>query len=285
MRMNRMPHRFAAALLTCALALGAAGCGSRREPPPGVLTGTVSVSGSTAVLPLALAAKELFEEQHEWVTVNVSGGGSFNGLNQVATGAVDIGTSDIEAPAEIAEGLVEYKVAVSPFVIVVHQDLPIENLTLEQAAQIFRGEITNWRDVGGPDLPITVVSRPQSSGSRATIVATVLKNQGDITRTALVQDSNGKMRDTIVSTPGAIGYLEASYYQPGMGRAVAIEGVAYSPEAVLSGQYPIYAYGRMYTKGEPAGAVKAYLDFILSAEFQEGYLEELKFIPITKMAE
>lgn len=277
--------RIPAAALACTLALGGAGCSSRREPPPGALTGTVSVSGSTSVLPLALAAKELFEEQHEWVTINVSGGGSFNGLNQVATGAVNIGMSDIEAPAEIAPDLVEYRVAISPYVIVVHPDLPVEDLTLEQAAQIFRGEITNWQDAGGPDLPVTVVSRPQSSGSRATIIATVLQNQGDITRDALVQDSNGKVRETIIATPGAIGYLESSYYQPDMGRAVRINGIACSTEAVLSGQYPIYSYGRMYTKGEPTGTAKAYLDFVLSQEFQEGYLQELKFIPAAQMPE
>lgn len=281
--MGKVRHRIAATLLACTLAFSLAGCGARREPPPGALTGTVSVSGSTALLPLALAAKELFEEQYEWVTVNVSGGGSFNGLNQVSTGAVHIGNSDIEAPPAQAQDLVEHKVAVSPFVIVVNEGVTIDNLTMDQAARIFRGEIANWREVGGPDMPITVVSRAQSSGSRATIIATVLKNQGDITRNALIQDSNGKVRDTIVSTPGAIGYVESSYYQPDMGRALKIDGIAYSTEAVISGQYPIMSYGRMYTKGEPTGAAKAYLDFILSKEFQEGYLQELKFIPVTKM--
>ncbi|HEY8346675.1 MAG TPA: phosphate ABC transporter substrate-binding protein [Symbiobacteriaceae bacterium] len=272
----------AAALLACVLALGLAGCGAK-EPPPGALTGKVSISGSTALLPLAKAAKELFEEKHEWVTINVSGGGSFSGLNQVSTGAVDIGMSDIEAPPEMAEGLVEHRVSISPFVIVIHPDLPVENLTLEQAAQIFRGEITNWREVGGPDMPITVVSRPQSSGSRATIVATVLKGQGDITRNAVIQDSNGKVRETISTTPGAIGYVEYSYYQEEMARAVSIDGVPCTPENVLSGRYPIWSYGRMYTRGEPTGAAKAFLDFLLSSEFQEGYMDVLKLIPVTGM--
>jgi phosphate transport system substrate-binding protein len=283
--MHKMSKLLAVGLLALSVAL--TGCGGKKETPAPAagakITGTVTASGSTALLPLAQRAKELFEEAHEGVTVNVSGGGSFTGLNQVASGAVNIGNSDVQPPADQAKDLVEFKVAVSPFVMITHKDLPVASLTMDQYAKILKGEITNWKDVGGPDQKITVVSRQQSSGSRATIVKVVLNNQGDITKDALVQDSNGKVLETVASTPGAIGYVDAAYAKPDKVKILQVAGVTYSPEAVAGGQWPIWAYGYMYTKGQPTGAVKAFLDYITSAEFQEKELPGLGFVPVTKM--
>lgn len=280
--MARLRSRgLAAVLLLASLLL--AGCGSRPQADPNdPLAGTITASGSTALLPLASLAAEIFMEQHLNVTVNVSGGGSYNGLQQVASGAVDIGNSDIPAAGELAAALVEHRVAIAPFVIIVHPDNPVDGLSLEQLAGILTGEITNWREVGGPDLEVMVVSRPQSSGSRATIVEKVLGGEGDITPQALVQDSNGKVLTTVQYTPGAIGYIDASYYRPSKVKALALGGVAYSQDAVEAGQWPIWTYEYMYTKGEPAGLVRAFLDFVLSEEFQEEYVRELGFVPITQ---
>ena len=267
--------------------LALAGCGGGKDDQagPGALSGTVTMSGSTALLPLATAAKEMFEEKHAQVTVNVSGGGSFNGLAQVASGAVNIGNSDVKATGETAKDLVEYRVAVAPFVFITNKDVTVDNLTMEQAAKILTGEITNWKEVGGQDAPITVISRPQSSGSRATIVEKVLKNQADITKNAVVQDSNGKIRDNISTTPGGIGYVDAAYIQADKMKVLKLNGVEYSPQAVIDGKWPIYAYGYMYTKGEPTGVTKAFLDFIMSKEFQETAVESTGFIPVSKMEE
>jgi len=266
------------------LALALSGCGSQPQADPNdPLAGTITASGSTALLPLASVAAEIFQEEHANVTVNVSGGGSFNGLSQVASGAVDIGNSDVPVPADMAEGLVEHRVAVAPFVIIVSKENPVNSLTLDQVAQMLRGEITNWRDVGGPDLEVTVVSRQQSSGSRATIVEKVLQGQSDIAKEALVQDSNGKVLTTVQYTPGAIGYVDASYYRPTKVKSLQVSGVTFSQEAVLNGQWPIYAYEYMYTKGEPSGLAQAFLEYVLSPAFQEEYVAEMGFVPIAKM--
>lgn len=273
-----------AVLLLLALALS--GCGVRPQADPNdPLAGTITASGSTALLPLASTAAEIFEEQHANVTVNVSGGGSYNGLTQVSSGAVDIGNSDVPVPPEMAEGLVEHRVAVAPFVIIVSKENPVEGLSLEQLAGMLRGEITNWKEVGGPDLEVTVVSRQQSSGSRTTIVEKVLQGQGDIAREALVQDSNGKVVTTVQYTPGAIGYVDASYYRPAKVKSLQVDGVSFSQEAVLNGQWPIYAYEYMYTRGEPSGLARAFLDYILSPAFQEEYVSEMGFVPITRLAD
>lgn len=282
--MMRNLRRSALPSVLLLLALALSGCGSQPQADPNdPLAGTITASGSTALLPLASVAAEIFQEEHANVTVNVSGGGSFNGLSQVASGAVDIGNSDVPVPADMAEGLVEHRVAVAPFVIIVSKENPVNSLTLDQVAQMLRGEITNWRDVGGPDLEVTVVSRQQSSGSRATIVEKVLQGQSDIAKEALVQDSNGKVLTTVQYTPGAIGYVDASYYRPTKVKSLQVSGVTFSQEAVLNGQWPIYAYEYMYTKGEPSGLAQAFLEYVLSPAFQEEYVAEMGFVPIAKM--
>lgn len=269
-------------LLASFLILALSGCTAKREAPPGELSGTIAASGSTAILHLVSAAKELFEEQHEWVTVNVSGGGAFNGMAQVSSGAVNIGNSDVPATEKYPD-LVDHRVCVSPFLMAVNKDVTVENVTMEQLAAILRGEITNWKELGGRDQKITVVSRQQSSGSRATIVRTVLNNQGNITKDAVIMDSNGKVWAGVVSTPGAIGYVDAPYFKPEQANSLKINGVPYSPEAVIDGKWPIYAFGHMYTKGPATGLTKEFIDFVLSEEFQIGYVEQLGFIPIAKM--
>lgn len=286
--MNKVSKSIASLLMASLVALSLAGCAGKQpdQAPVGgrdSVSGTITASGSTALLPLVQAAKEQFEQANGKVTVNVSGGGSFNGLSQVASGAVQIGNSDVEATGDQYKGLVDHKVSISPFMIIVNKDVTAQDVTLEQLARILRGEITNWKEVGGRDQKITIVSRQQSSGSRATIVATVLKGQGDITKEALQQDSNGKVSDGVAGTPGAVGYVDAPYYKAEKHGALKVGGVSYSPEAVTGGQWPIFAYGHMYTKGEPTGATKAFLDFILSKEFQEGTSKKLGFIPVTAM--
>jgi phosphate transport system substrate-binding protein len=273
-------------MLPTILLLGAlvlTGCGAKPQADPNdPLAGTITASGSTALLPLASIAAEIFEEQHPNATVNVSGGGSYNGLAQVAAGAVEIGNSDVAATGDLARELVEHKVAIAPFVIIAHPENPVTGLTTEQLARMLRGEITNWREVGGPDLEVMVVSRQQSSGSRATIVEKVLGGEGDISPQALVQDSNGKVVATVQYTPGAIGYVDAAYFRPNKVKALELDGVAYSPEAVLRGEWPIFAYEYMYTRGEPNELTRAFLDFVLSPEFQEEYVAEHGFVPILR---
>ncbi|SDF16729.1 phosphate ABC transporter substrate-binding protein [Sporolituus thermophilus] len=282
MNLFRKPKMLAAAL---ALMLGvslAAGCGQKSEPKTGELQGTVTASGSTALLPLLKPAQEEFQKKHPKVTVNIAGGGSFTGMNQVAAGSVNIGNSDVELPPELKDkGLVDHKVAVAPFVFIVNPDVTVDNLTQQQYIDIFTGKITNWKEVGGKDQKITIIHRAKSSGSRATIAQVVLKGAA-FTDNAVIQDSNGAVRAAIASTPGAIGYVDAPYADNTV-KVLAYNGVKYTPENVINGTYPVFAYEHMYTKGEPTGAVKAFIDYVMSKEFQETYVEKNGFLPITKM--
>lgn len=246
------------------------------------VSGKISAAGSTALLPLLKPAQEEFQNQHENVTVNVAGGGSFTGMNQVAEGSVDIGNSDVDLPDDYKDkGLVDHKVVVEPFVFIVDKANTVDNLTKQQAVDILTGKITNWKEVGGADQKITLIHRAKSSGSRATIAAVVL-NGAAFTDDAVVQDSNGAVRAAISSTPGAIGYVDAPYADASV-KVLRFDGVEFSAQNIIDGKYPIYGYGHMYTKGEPTGAVKAFIDYVMSDEFQNSQVEKLGFIPVSKM--
>ena len=156
----------AVATLLSGLALFA-GCGGQKAEE--AISGTVSASGSTALLPLLKPAQEEFHKKHEKVTVNIAGGGSFTGMNQVAAGAVQIGNSDVNLPADFKDkGLVDHKVVVLPFVFIANKDVNVNNLSAEQYVNILTGKITNWKEVGGKDQKITIIHRAKSSGSRDT---------------------------------------------------------------------------------------------------------------------
>ncbi len=246
------------------------------------LTGNINASGSSAILPLAKAAAQEFMESNSGVTINTTGGGSFTGLKQVAEGSVNIGNSDVPAEGAEYKDLVGHKVGVAPFVIITNTTNPVNNLTQQNLIDIFTGRINNWKAVGGQDSPITIIGRSKTSGSRATIKATVLKGE-EFTDSALIQDSNGALRTAVANTPGSIGYVDAAYIHSSI-KVLKYNGVAYSSDNVIAGKYPVWTYEYMYTKGEAQGVVKAYIDYVLSPAFQNYHLERLKFIPMTKMA-
>ena len=234
-----------------------AGCGGKKEDAKETkgadVQGTVLASGSTALLPLLKPAQEEFQKKYEKVTVNLAGGGSFTGLNQVAAGTVNIGNSDVPATGEYADkGLVDHQVAVAPFVFITNLDVAVDNLTQQQYVDIMTGKVTNWKDVGGKDQKITLIHRAKSSGSRATIAEIVMKGVA-FTDNAVIQDSNGAVRSAIATTPGSIGYVDAAYADTTV-KALAYNGEKYSIDTVTSGKYPVYAYEHLFTKGEATGA-------------------------------
>jgi phosphate transport system substrate-binding protein len=269
--------------------LALVGCGQTTTPttptPSATATidkKTISAAGSTALQPLVQLAANDFMAQNTGVQVNLSGGGSFTGLTNVASGAVDIGNSDVFVTDELKDkGLVDHQVAVAPFLLITNNDVTIDNLTKAQAMDIFTGGIKNWKEVGGQDKPIAIIGRARSSGSRATIIKTVMDGK-DFTEAATAQDSNGNVITGVAQTPGAIGYIDAAYLQNTV-KALKFNGVAYSADTVGSGEYPIYALEHMYTKGEATGTVKLFLDYIMSPQFQDKNVATKGFLAISKI--
>ncbi|HEX3015160.1 MAG TPA: phosphate ABC transporter substrate-binding protein [Desulfobacteria bacterium] len=295
--MFKTVRRQAVALGVAALVIvGLVGCGSAQQTSTSSSqtsnqTGqsqldkkVITAAGSTALQPLVKVAASDFAGTNPGYQVNVSGGGSFTGLNNVASGAIDIGDSDVDvaaAPQLQDKGLVDHKVAVAPFLIIVNPDVNVDNLTQAQLKDIFTGKITNWKAVGGKDEKISIIGRAKSSGSRATIKKIVLEG-AEFTDAATAQDSTGNLITAVGQTPGAIGYIDAAYLNDKV-KALKYNGVEYTPDNVFTGKYPIYAYEHMFTKGEATGTVKAFLDYILSADFQANTVVKKGFLPLDKM--
>lgn len=250
---------------------------------------TVRASGSSALQPLVNAAKEKFEAKNRAVSVEVSAGGSKKGLADVASGAVQIGDSDIFAGPEAASQLVDHKVAVVGFAAMANKgafDEAIPALGVADLAKIFSGQVKNWKDVGGAAQPIVVINRAPASGTRAVFGSALFG--GDKFVEAQTEDNSGALVAKLKQTKGAVSYLALSFADPELVtfKLKTDKGAAVEPgqDAITSGAWPIWSYEHMYTRGEPTGAAKAFLDFVLSPEFQRDVVPSVKgFVPVTAM--
>lgn len=268
----------ALALASTAL-IAAAGCGGNSEPAKSgasgaKVTGQVTSSGSSALLPLVKDAAAKFKSKNPEVSLTLNAGGSGTGLKQVAEGSVNIGNSDVPAekklPAEKAKGLVDHKVCTVTVAAIINKDIAdkVKSLTSQQLQDVFTAKVTNWKEVGGPDEPIVLVTRPTTSGTRALFTELALAGQEEASNKSLETDDSGTLIQSVAQTKGAIGYVALPYLVNNKDvAALAIDGVAPTLENTYNGTYKVWGYEHMYTKGEPTGAVKAFLDYILSDEY------------------
>jgi phosphate transport system substrate-binding protein len=281
--------KVASILLTAVMCVSLAIGGTTAQAAGQAITGTVTAAGSSALLPLAQAAADTFMTKNPDCSIVVNGGGSGNGLKQVADGAVDIGNSDVFAEekldAAVAAGLIDHKVCTITMAPVVNKDLSIDNLTKQQLIDIFTAKVTNWKDVGGPDLDILLVSRPTSSGTRALFKTWALNGADEASNASLETDDSGTLLQTVQDNPGAIGYVALSYLVNNTNvKSVAIDGVVPSLENTYNGTYLVWGYEHMYTKGEGSEAAQAFISFMVSDEFAPN-IEALGYGASSKMSE
>ncbi|MCI6003054.1 phosphate transport system substrate-binding protein [Dialister histaminiformans] len=267
--------KWAAALLISVFAAGLAltGCGGNDAGESGP-SGKVTVSGSSALLPLAKDAAQKFKAKNDQVSITLNAGGSGTGLKQVSEGSVDIGNSDVFAKEKLPEAkaaeLVDHKVAVTVMAPVVSKEIGtnVKSLTKAQLQDIFTGKVTNWKDVGGPDEAVVLITRPSTSGTRALFTKYALDGKEELSNKSMETDDSGTLVQTVSQTKGAIGYVALSYLMNNNTvTPLAIDGVEPTLENVYNGKYPVWGYEHMYTKGEATGAVKAFIDFIMSKDY------------------
>lgn len=245
---------------------------------------SITAVGSSALQPLVEAAGEQYSAENLGKFINVQGGGSGTGLSQIAAGAVDIGNSDIfaeESDGIDASKLVDHRVAVVGITPIVTPGTGVTNVTLEELQGIFTGEITNWKELGGKDLPITVLNRSSGSGTRATFEKWVLE-EGMKSIVSQEQESSGTVRQIVANTPGTISYVAFSYVNDDV-EALSINGIEPTNENVNSNDWIIWSYEHMYTNGEPTGLTKDFMDYMLSDEIQDNLIGALGYIPIKDM--
>ena len=253
------------------------------------LSGTVTASGSSALLPLAQAAADKFMESNPDLIITVNGGGSGEGLKQVADGSVDIGNSDVSAEekldADVAKTLTDHEVAIVAMAPVVNKDLGITSLTTDQLVSIFTGKVTNWKDVGGPDEEILLVTRPSSSGTRTTFKKWALNGEEEASNEALETDDSGTLVQTVSTNKGAIGYVALSYLVNTTDvQAVAIDGVEPTLENAYSGEYKVWSYEHMYTNGEGSKEAQAFIEYMCGDEFASE-VEKMGYGVVSKLSD
>lgn len=272
------------AALTLALALllvPATGCSSKSRRAE-----QISVSGSTTLLPIAEQSGEEFHQLNPQASVLVSGLGSSAGIEAVSAGTADIGSSSRDLkPEEGSLGLVDTPVAYDGIAVIVSPENGVQNLSMAQLQGIFAGKIRNWSEVGGADRRIDLVNRDEASGTREAFKKIVMKDTR-FDSAAAVLPGTGQVRDVVARAPGAVGYISLGFVEPRFTnvrvKALSIDGVAPSKQAVADHSYPIGRTLHFFTKGEPEGQAKRYVDFVLTDAVQKGVVVDAGFIPIAE---
>ena len=240
----------------------------------------VTISGSTSVGPLAEKLAMKYEEEND-VKIEVNQIGSSAGITNAISGVSQIGMSSRDLKQEEKDSnLQELIIAYDGIVVVAHPSNPVKDLTMEQVKQIFTGEITNWKEVGGKDMEIVVVSREDGSGSRDAFQEIVGYESGQLIKNALVARGNGNIKTTVAMNKHAIGFISFEYVDESIS-TMDINGVQAKAENVLAGQYELSRPFLFVHKEDVPESAKQFMEFILTPEGQK-IVESAGAIPLTK---
>jgi phosphate transport system substrate-binding protein len=246
---------------------------------------SIVVDGSTTVGPIAKAFAEYYMGKHPGVNITVSESGSGNGAKSLVNAACDVATMSRAMKNSERKGAqdagilpIEHVVAMDGIVMIVNPANPVRGLTLEQIRDIFVGRITNWKQLGGPDQPIVAISRETNSGTYETFETMVMNKEKMGGRVEYV-GSNGAIRQRVLSTVSAIGYVGLAFTE-GV-KPVPVNGIVATPETVLDKTYPIARPLYMYTNGRPQEGTPL-ADFVNLSKTPEGMriVEDVGFVPV-----
>lgn len=222
----------------------------------------VTLAGSTSVQPFAEALAEEYMRGHPAAVINVQGGGSSAGIEAALTGAAQVGMSSRELKPDEKAQLEERVIALDAIAIVVHPSNPLNDLSLEQARQVFAGQITSWQAFGGPEKSIHVVTREEGSGTRGAFQELVM-GKVDISPASIVQDSNGAVRQVVSDDHFAVGYISLGLVNDEV-KAISVGGIKASHENVGNHTYGLTRPFLYVLKGTPGPEAADFIAFTLS---------------------
>jgi len=247
-------------MLALGFALAVFGCSSQTSSSP-----PITVAGSTSVQPFAEKLAEVFMSEHPNIRIDIQGGGSSAGIFAVSQGACDLGASSRElVPKE--KGLVEIPMAWDGIAVIVNPKNPLKNLTLEQLRLIFLGKIKNWAALGLPPHPIHLISREEGSGTRNAFEELVMQKQ-EVSPAALVQDSNGSVREIVANDPYTLGYISVGLVDDRV-KALHIDGVAPTRDNIREHTYKLVRRFLLISRLPPQGPVREFINFVLGGQGQ-----------------
>lgn len=258
------------------------GCGSSGTTTEGngELTGEITLIGSTSMEKLSNSLTEVFMQKYPGVIATTQFTGSSAGIEAVINKTADIGNSSRPLKeSEKSSNLAENTVAIDGIALIVDPENTVTDLTLEQIKSIFKGEITNWSEVGGTDMAIVVIGREAGSGTRGAFES--ILDITDLCAYAQEIDSNGAIVGKVETIPGAIGNVSLDVVHNSTAKAISIDGIAPTTETILSGEYPIARPLFMLTNGaisEQREEVQTFFEFIKSNEGKE-LIEKIGLVP------
>jgi phosphate transport system substrate-binding protein len=301
-QIRKIKKRWLAVVLMAVLVITMTGCNNgvaTTTPNDDGLSGSFSVTGSNTVTPLTSVWAEEFMNMHEKVNIAVSGPGSGAGIAALINGTTDICQAsrairqkEIDQAKENGIAPYEIKVATDALSVVVHPSNPLSELTIEQLSAIFTGKITNWKELGGNDGPIVVLSRDTNSGTHVFFKEQVLQMEGLTTEDksfeygpkVLFLPSTEQGVSEVAGNPNAIfypglGYVTTEVKPLAIKKTADTPGVLSSIETALDGTYPVARPLLYYTNGEPTGVIKDFIDYCLSTEGQAKVIE-VGYVPL-----
>lgn len=276
MILRKMTFRF------FALALILTACTPQTTPAttvaPTPVVGRLTFAGSTTVQPLAGDIGKLFQQVYPQVVLDIAAGGSVVGIQAVQEGTADIGMASRALSAEEAEGIQVYQVAIDVLAIIVNPNNPVNDLSFEQLTQIYRGEIPNWSQVGGPDLAIIPVARAETSGTRGAFDEIVLDKEAPAAPALQIAITAGDVAAFVSNDPAAIGYIGFGNIEPSL-KVISISGVSPSPDTAIAGTYPLLRPLSLMTGPLTQPLATLYIEFALSPEGQ-ALVEQAGWVPV-----
>ena len=248
------------------------------------MSGSLKVSGSTTVQPIATAAADKLLADNTSLSISVAGGGSGAGIKEAAEGSVNIGMSSRELTSEEKASLNEFVIAHDGIAIIVHPSNGVKNLTKDQAKKIFTGEIKNWKDVGGKDAPILVQTRETGSGTLATLEELLLGKDTDgkqltVVSTATPHNSTTLLKQAVAKSENAVGFISIGFVDNTV-KSLSIGNIAPTIANITSGNYPISRNLLVVTKGTPGALAARYIDYLRSDACQKDIVEKEGYISI-----